>query len=156
TRQSRYFDDKDRGYVCTLSAVVIKSTTAHIFHIGDARVYRVLARSIEPLTEDHRVVLSSEQSYLGRALGVNAQVEIDYRALNVERGDIFLLATDGVYEHVTGRFVAETIHRHDSDLDAAALAIVEEAKKDSPDNLTAQIVRIDELPDGESSELARQ
>src|SRR6186997_3727769 len=35
TRQSQYLYDKDRGYVCTLSAMVIKSTTAHIFHIGD-------------------------------------------------------------------------------------------------------------------------
>ncbi|WP_340124631.1 protein phosphatase 2C domain-containing protein [Methylobacter svalbardensis] len=36
TRQSRYCYDMDRGYVCTLSAMVIKSTTAHIFHVGDS------------------------------------------------------------------------------------------------------------------------
>ena len=37
TRQSQYRYDQDRGYVCTVSAVVIKSTTAHIFHdIHDA------------------------------------------------------------------------------------------------------------------------
>src|SRR5271166_4292802 len=39
--QSLYLYDKDRGYVCTFSAMVIKSTTAHIFHVGDARIYRV-------------------------------------------------------------------------------------------------------------------
>ena len=81
TRQSQYLYDRDRGYVCTLSAMVIKSTTAHIFHIGDARIYRVVGRGLEQLTEDHRVVVSSQQSYLGRALGINPQVEIDYRAL---------------------------------------------------------------------------
>src|ERR1700716_858151 len=37
TVRSRYAYDKDRGYVCTLSAIVIKSATAHIFHVGDAR-----------------------------------------------------------------------------------------------------------------------
>ena len=120
TRQSQYLYDKDRGYVCTLSAMVIKSTTAHIFHIGDARIYRVVGRGLEQLTEDHRVVVSSQQSYLGRALGINPQVEIDYRAVSIEKGDLFLLATDGVYEHVGSRFVAETISGHASDLDRAA------------------------------------
>lgn len=157
TRQSQYLYDKDRGYVCTLSAMIIKSTTAHIFHIGDARIYRVTGQNLEQLTEDHRVIISSQQSYLGRALGINPQIEIDYRALKIEKGDLFLLATDGVYEHVNGRFVAETIGKNDSDLDGAARTIVEEAKRQgSSDNLTVQIVRIDALPDSESSEIVRQ
>src|SRR5215475_5644140 len=157
TRQSQYLYDQDRGYVCTLSAMVIKSTTAHIFHIGDARIYRVAGHTLEQLTEDHRVTVSSQQSYLGRALGINPQVEIDYRAVNVGKGDLFLLATDGVYEHVGGRFIAETINGNANDLDGAASAIVEEAKRrGSSDNLTVQIVRIDALPDSESSEIVRQ
>ena len=97
--RSQYAYDKDRGYVCTLSAMVIKSTTAHIFHVGDSRIYRVSGNALEQLTDDHRVVVSSQQSYLGRALGVNPQIEIDYQSLQVEKGDIFVLATDGVYEH---------------------------------------------------------
>jgi serine/threonine protein phosphatase PrpC len=157
TRQSQYLYDKDRGYVCTLSAMIIKSTTAHIFHIGDARIYRVVGRGLEQLTEDHRVIVSSQQSYLGRALGINPQIEIDYRAVTIAKGDLFLLATDGVYEHVGSRFVAETITGHANDLDSAASVIVEEAKRrGSSDNLTVQIVRIDALPDSESSEIVRQ
>ena len=35
TRRSRPRYDKDKGYVCTLSALVLKSTTAHLFHVGD-------------------------------------------------------------------------------------------------------------------------
>ena len=43
------------------------------------------------------------------------------------------------------------------DLDAAARAIVEEAsRRGSPDNLTVQIVRVDELPDGEAGEVFGQ
>ena len=74
-----------------------------IFHIGDSRIYRVSGNSLEQLTNDHRVVISSEQSYLGRALGVNPQIEIDYQTLAVEQGDVFVLATDGIYEHVGDR-----------------------------------------------------
>jgi serine/threonine protein phosphatase PrpC len=156
TRQSQYLYDKDRGYVCTLSALVIKSTTAHIFHVGDARIYRVTGHSLEQLTEDHRVIVSSQQSFLGRALGVNPQIEIDYDATAIAPGDVFVLATDGVYEHVNGHFMADTINATD-DLDEAAHTIVEEANRQgSADNLTIQIVRIEELPDGEESEILRQ
>jgi serine/threonine protein phosphatase PrpC/ribosomal protein L39E/predicted Ser/Thr protein kinase len=157
TRQSQYLYDKDRGYVCTLSALVVKSTTAHIFHVGDARIYRVAGHSLEQLTEDHRVIVSSEQSFLGRALGVNPQIEIDYDAINIAQGDVFVLTTDGVYEHVNGHFIADTIKAAANDLDAAARAIVEEANRQgSPDNLTVQIIRIDDLPDSEESEILRQ
>lgn len=157
TRRSQYAYDKDRGYVCTLSAMVIKSTSAHLFHIGDSRIYRLSGNALEQLTNDHRVVISSEQSYLSRALGVNQQIEIDYRVLKIEIGDTFLLATDGVYEHVNARFVADAIKQNANDLDAAAEAIVEEAfQNGSGDNLTAQIVRIDQLPQGEAGEVFDQ
>src|SRR5437762_13006292 len=39
TRRSQYRYDAGKGYVCTLSAMVIKSTTVHIFHVGDSRIY---------------------------------------------------------------------------------------------------------------------
>ncbi len=157
TRQSQYLYDRDRGYVCTLSALVIKSTTAHIFHVGDARIYRLAGHSLEQLTEDHRVIVSSQQSFLGRALGVNPQIEIDYDAINVAQGDVFVLATDGVYEHVNGHFIADTVVAGACDLATAARTIAEEAERQgSPDNLTVQIVRIDELPDSEESEIVRQ
>src|SRR5512132_358709 len=74
TQQSEYRYDKDRGYVCTLSALVIKSTTAHVFHVGDTRVYRVHADALEQLTQDHRVLVSGGQSYLSRAVGFNPQI----------------------------------------------------------------------------------
>ena len=157
TRQSQYQYDKDRGYVCTLSAMVIKSTTAHIFHVGDSRIYRVVGNALEQLTDDHRVIISSEQNYLSRALGINPQIEIDHRTLQVEKGDVFLLATDGAYEYVRARFIVNAINDNAKDLDKAARVIVEEAyQKGSLDNLTVQIVRIDELPDSEASEVFGQ
>jgi serine/threonine protein phosphatase PrpC len=157
TRRSQNPYDKDKGYVCTLSAMVIKSAAAHIFHVGDSRIYRVNGNALEQLTEDHRVIISSEQSYLSRALGVNPQIEIDYQMLKVEKGDVFVLATDGVYEHVGARAITKVIGDNADDLDRAARIIVEQAYQgDSPDNLTVQIVRVDAVPRGESSELLGQ
>src|SRR5205814_6217450 len=147
TRRSQYSYERDRGYVCTLSAMVIKSTTAHIFHVGDSRIYRVSGSTLEQLTNDHRVIISSEESYLGRALGVNPQIEIDYQMLKVEKGDTFVLVTDGIYEHAGRRQIAKAIGDGDGDLDKAAASIVRQAfEAGSQDNLTVQIVRIDELP----------
>ena len=157
TRRSRYSYDRDKGYVCTMSAMVIKSATAHLFHVGDSRIYRLSGNSLEQLTNDHRVIVSSEQSYLGRAIGADSQIEIDYQALQIERGDVFLLATDGVHEHAPARTIARMINEGANDLDAAARAIVAEAyEKGSTDNLTVQIVRIDELPDGQANDIAGQ
>ena len=153
--QGRY--DKDRGHVCTFSALVLKSTTAHIFHVGDTRIYQVQGKALEQLTSDHRVWVGGGQSYLGRALGIGNHLDIEYRAFSLERGDTFVLATDGVYEHVGHDFILAAIAQHAHDLDQAARAIVAEAlRRDSPDNLTVQIVRIDALPAPQTDELYRQ
>lgn len=154
SRQGPYRYDQDRGYVCTLSALVIKSNTAHVFHVGDTRIYRVHANALEQLTQDHRVWVSEGQSYLSRAVGFKPQIEIDYQALPVEAGDVFLLASDGVYEHVDASFMAHAVQRERGDLDRAARLIVEEAlQRGSLDNLTLQIVAIDELPIQDAREI---
>ena len=155
THQSEYRYDKDRGFVCTLSGLVFKSTTAHVFHVGDTRIYRLQGGSLEQLTQDHRVRVSANESYLSRAVGFNPQIEIDYRSLEIERGDVFVLATDGVYEHVDGPFVAAAIRA--APLDEAARAIVDEAyRRGSGDNLTVQIVAVEDIPEHGVSELQRQ
>lgn len=157
TKRSQYQYDRDKGYVCTFSAIVIKSATAHIFSIGDTRVYRVVGHALEQLTEDHRIAISSQQSYLSRALGINSQLEIDYLALPVQPGDVFVLATDGVYEHVEARTIVKTTAENAADLARAAESLVKLAYENgSTDNLTIQIVRIDEVPDGEASEIFDQ
>lgn len=154
TRRGVHAHDLDKGYVCTLSAMVLKSRSAHLFHIGDSRIYRVAGETLEQLTNDHRVVLSSEESYLGRALGAAPNVEIDYRALELSPDDVFVLATDGVYEHVAPRLMAQAIAASRDDLDQAARRIVEEAlARGSTDNLTIQIARVDALPDGDAGDV---
>jgi len=139
--------NKDRGYVCTFTGLVIKSTTGHLFHIGDSRAYRVQGRTLEQLTQDHRHWVSAEKSFLGRALGVDERVEIDYQAFSIAAGDTFVLATDGVYEALMPETVTAIIRDHTDDLDAAARRLASEAyNQGSTDNLTVQILRVDQVP----------
>jgi serine/threonine protein kinase len=141
--------------------MVIKSTTAHIFHVGDTRIYRLRDSALEQLTDDHRLWVSREKSYLGRALGVNQQIEIDYQTLKVETGDIFLFATDGVYEHAKPEFIANAVSARARDpnrnLDMLAKHIADEAfSRGSADNLTIQIVTVDALPSQCANEIQQQ
>lgn len=146
TLRSPFRYEKDRGYVCTFAAVVLKSATAHVFHAGDTRVYQLRGAEHERLTRDHRVRVSSEETYLDRALGAADRVDLDYRAVPIERGSTFLLVTDGVHEHVADAEMAELVARHTGDLDAAAKSLVQAALANgSQDNLSAQLVRVDEV-----------
>ena len=51
---------------------------------------------------------------------MNSQVEIDYLTFKVEKGDTFVLVTDGIYEHVGDRVIARAIKDGAADLDQAA------------------------------------
>lgn len=157
THRSQHRYDKDKGYVCTFSGLVIKSTTAHILHVGDSRIYRLRGNTLEQLTKDHRHWVSQDKSHLSRALGISQELEIDYQALPVDKGDIFLLATDGIYEYVDPDHIIQLVHEHVDDLDQAAKAITTKAHaQGSTDNLTAQLVRVDELPSQDASTIYQQ
>ncbi|MBL4823264.1 MAG: bifunctional protein-serine/threonine kinase/phosphatase [Colwellia sp.] len=145
--QSPHRYDKDKGYVCTLSTLVIKNNCAHIFHVGDSRIYRFNQNGFEQLTNDHRVWLDRENSYLSRAVGVVADCPFDHQRIEISVGELFILTTDGVYEFISAEEIHKTINQHSDDLDLAAKIVVEQAyAAGSDDNLSIQIIRIDEVP----------
>jgi eukaryotic-like serine/threonine-protein kinase len=134
----------DRGMVTTFSGLVLKAGTAHIFHAGDSRICRLRDGHLEPLTRDHRVQVSKGHEHLSRAFGIDQNIEVDYRAEVLESGDVLLFTTDGVHDHVTPADQIAAIRAAIS-LDEAATAIVARAYANgSTDNLTCQIVRVDD------------
>lgn len=133
-----------RGMVSTFSGLVLKSSTAHIFHIGDSRIYLLRGGLIEPLTHDHKTRVSEGKEYLSKAMGIAPNAEVDYRKLLVEQGDVFVFTTDGIHEFMPDKTIAELIEHHGRDLKKAAETIVQHALDNgSGDNLTCQIVRIE-------------
>ncbi len=157
TQRSEFRYNKDKGYVCTLSAAVFKASTVHLFHAGDSRIYRLRGQGLEQLTKDHRSWISKEKSYLSRAMGVDLDVEFDYQTVALKPGDYYLLCTDGVYEFIDTEDVLEVLSEHADDLNLAAETLVQRAlAQGSDDNLTLQIARVDRLPSIEASTLQQQ
>jgi len=157
SKKSIHSYDKDKGYVCTLSSMILKSNTAHIFHIGDSRIYRIRDKKEQLLTTDHRIRISSQEEYLSRAMGLDSQLTIDYEHIAIEKDDIFILATDGVYEFLDFKFINETLNIYDGYYDTAARVLVEKALENgSDDNLTLQVIKIDNLPDKSIKEINEQ
>lgn len=144
--QSRQFSDM-KGYLTTLSAVVFKSHGAHIFHVGDSRVYRVRANNLEQITRDHAIAISDRQSYLTRSMGLDINLDVDYHFCQLEQGDIYLLSTDGMHDFVSHREITDTINNYSADLESASQQLLQRALDNgSDDNLSCQLLRVDYLP----------
>lgn len=138
--------DSHKGMVTTFSSIIFKSNTAYIFHIGDTRIYRLRDNELKLLTNDHRLEVSAEKSYLTRAMGIGPHIDIDYKSVVVESGDIYLLSTDGVHEFINDTNIHKILIKNSS-LDDRAKEIVDTAlTNDSNDNLTCLIVEIETLP----------
>lgn len=136
-------ENMDRAYVCTFTAIVLKGRQAHIFHVGDSRLYRMAGNSMEQLTSDHRTALSGDKHCLARALGLTPSTHVDYDTIDLRLGDVLLLATDGIHEYVTAKDVARAI-ASSSDLDQAANIIADHAAANhSTDNLTVQLIKVE-------------
>ena len=152
--QQRYGSAK--GMVSTLSILVFKSTTAYIFHIGDSRIYRIRGGNLELMTRDHRVFISNDRNYLNRAMGVEPRLEVDYKAFPVEKGDLFIMTTDGLHDFIDEK----TLHRlalAKDDLKIIAKRIADQASKNkSDDNISCQLIRVDDLPLAKEDEIIRR
>lgn len=156
TLRSEFRYDFNRGFVCTFSGMVIKANVAHLFHVGDTRIYRLRKQALEQLTNDHRMWESQQKSYLSRAMGMTEKLELDYRSMAVAAGDVFILATDGIYEFADPQFLIQAIQNHEN-LDTAARLIADEAlQRGSDDNISIQIVRVDQLAEATSESILRQ
>lgn len=145
--QSRRFTDERKGYVSTLSAIVLKSATAHLFHIGDSRIYRLRGGELEQITRDHAMHISDTQSYLTRAMGLDVKLDVDYQTLELQAGDTFFLSTDGVHDFIEDKLLARSIAVQGDNLESVCQQLIATALENgSNDNLSCQLVRVDSLP----------
>lgn len=133
--------------VTTFSGAILKSTTAHLLHVGDSRIHRWRNGSLELLTRDHQQRNRDGSVYLTRALGIDCHLEVDYLQEELERGDVLMFTTDGVHAAIGAVALGELMAAPYPDLETRARAVVEAAfANGSDDNLSCLLVRIEQLP----------
>ncbi len=145
-RQNATRPGRGDSMLTTFSAVILKSNTLHSFHAGDSRIYHLRDGTLEQLTRDHTLIEGGRE-YLARALGADSHLEVDYKTLDLEEGDLVLLTTDGVHGVLPTAHMQAHLSGCGDDLEACARGLVEAARAaGSDDNLTALIVAVDRLP----------
>lgn len=145
------------GMATTFSGLIFKSHTAYLFHIGDSRLYRWQSGKLECLTKDHRVQFAGERSYLTRALGIDVSLEIDFRVLELQQGDVFVLSTDGVHDVLSDTRMSDVLREHAANPQACAEQLVDAAlQAGSQDNITCQVLCIAQLPKVNREEFYQQ
>lgn len=151
-RKSHAFKQDNKGYLTTLSCMVVKGVHGHLFHVGDSRVFRYRAGCFEQLSTDHITVLGQGKSFLSRALGMDNNIHIDYSSFELNEGDIYLLSTDGLHDFVATTEIIDTLTQ-DAFPDVIAQKLCQLAKNNgSDDNISCVVVAVQRLPHQDESE----
>lgn len=136
-------NDGISSMLSTLSVIIIKSNTAHIFHVGDSRIYHYRQGVLTQLTKDHTLNLNKEKTYLLRVMGFDLKVNIDYQTLELETNDQFLMTTDGVHDYLDNISLKNLMNKASTTSDIVNKALA----SNSNDNISAMIVKIEQLPE---------
>jgi PPM family protein phosphatase len=147
-----------RGMGTTLTAFAQVADHLYFAHVGDSRLYLLRAGELRLLTHDHSLVARlvengivrpedaehhPQKHVLTAAVGVTEAVEPDVsdEPLSLERGDILLLCTDGLWGQMSDAEIASLLSSKPPV--AACRALVELAKeRGGPDNITLQVARV--------------
>jgi serine/threonine protein phosphatase PrpC len=145
------------GMATTLVACALRYDRAVIAHVGDSRCYLVRQRTATVLTRDHTIaneharlgLLSAEEvaeaetrHILSRSLGTALSVNVEISDHQVFPGDVLLLCSDGLHGALSAEEIARVLCET-SDVELAARRLVALAnEKDGSDNVTAQVVRV--------------
>jgi PPM family protein phosphatase len=150
-------DPRLDGMGTTLVALSLTGKTAWVGHVGDSRCYRWRASTLERLTQDHSLVeeqmrigrmtreearRSPMQNVITRAVGTRAEVVADVQEVELERNDLFLLASDGLTRELSDAAIAEILETAASDLHVVCAALIAAANAaGGRDNITCVMVR---------------
>jgi serine/threonine protein phosphatase PrpC len=146
-------DAKLAGMGCTFTALVLRSRTLHVLHVGDTRAYRLRGDHLTCLTTDHVRLMKHRSQMLYRALGVEAEVRLDYATQPLALHDRFLLCSDGLYGFLSDEGIADLLSERSAPGDTAQALVVAALKAGGTDNTTALVLDVIELPTAQSADI---
>ena len=148
-------DPNVAGMGCTLTALVLRGRIAHLLHVGDTRAYRLSGDRLTCLTTDHvRQDGTGRSNTLNRALGVEAEVRLDYASQPIALHDRFLLCSDGVHGFLPDQSIADILRERSAPEDTAGALVATALRSGSTDNCTALVLDVVALPTTGSADIS--
>jgi serine/threonine protein phosphatase PrpC len=148
------------GMGTTLTAVYVDDADLAVAHVGDSRAYIFRDRTLTRLTQDHSLVEElvrqgklteaqaaehPQRSIITRALGIEADVEVDTWTYPVRAGDVVLLCSDGLTSMIGEELIARVLAA-EPNLDRAAERLIAEANEaGGRDNITVVMFRLQDV-----------
>ena len=146
-----------RGMGTTLTMVAVQGKKAYLGHVGDSRAYLVRGDKIYQLTKDHSWVeeqlekglITEEEAarhewrnLITRALGTKPQVAPDIVEIAVQKGDIFVISTDGLHGLVSPEEILAEVQRTPNRQSSVEHLIALANERGGPDNITLVIAEV--------------
>lgn len=142
---------------CTLVGLAVGDHQLSVAHAGDARAYRLRDGQLRRLTTDHSILAEmiaarpdmsqadiaafSHRNVVTKALGSKPELEPAVTMKQFQKGDLYLLCSDGLWGSVPDTAIADMLNSTD-ELEVACQLLVDAANDaGGPDNITALLVR---------------
>jgi protein phosphatase len=144
-------------WITTFSAMVFKSATGYVFHLGDTRISLYREQQLEAITQDH-----CQNSILTRALGADLRIQVDAHQIVLKDHDIFMFTCDGIHDVLSTAELTQYLNQiplapDQKTLEATSQQIVQRAlEAGSNDNVTCLLVAIKHVPQQSPAEIVQE
>jgi protein phosphatase len=147
------------GMGTTVVGALFYDDRVTIAHVGDSRMYRVRGGKLEQVTSDHSLLQelvdrgfyspeeaqrAANKNYVTRALGVEPTVEVEIQEDVVQKGDRYIICSDGLSDMVEDADIHLTVNTFGANLDTVAKQLIQLANdnggRDNVSVLMAQVM----------------
>lgn len=145
-----------RGMGTTVVLMIATKGLLHVAHAGDSRAYLKNKDGLSQITVDHSYVqdlvnmgqitqdearVHPKRNIITRVLGVRAELNCDYTAVDFSPGDMAIACSDGLSNYVNEALLLEYMEKYGRDGKNLANQLVQFAvKSGGSDNVTVAVV----------------
>lgn len=139
----------------TVVCLLIKNRVGVCLWVGDSRLYRYRNRHLSQMMRDHSHVeelvkrgmltraeanMHPQRNIVTRAIGADADLYVEINVFGVRSDDVYLLCSDGLYEVLDAKVLAQGLSRLDVD-DSAAFLMERALRAGARDNVSLVVVK---------------
>ena len=153
-------DIQYNGMGTTIVLLYIVQNKMYVAYMGDSRGYLIRNREIVQITQDHTIsaeLLRSgtitdmeakthpQRNVITRALGIDENIEAEMSQMDLEKDDIVILCTDGLYNEVEEKEILDTF-LNEENIQKSCDSIVELVnRRESRDNITILALKMEAI-----------